>query len=376
MSWAIHHTQSEQYANRAEEAARLHDFNRAGELYKLAAEQETLALGELDRSKKKTLGITLVSAASLWYKAQDFRQAERIAYQGLSDESLPSFAVKQLQSLLQTLWSEEARRRAGVDFTEGEVLVSVSGGQVVIGGAPLELILTKVDEVGRMFYRTIELLLNRPFRKRGAPSPDIQEQFRPWLFQAAPGSYQFAVRVERPKQLTLFPEAAPYVDEITQKFLQIVRASVDDPQGELVNLVPNQEYRDVFLKLTRNLAPTGKVFGQLEIQSPTLVGQRPVVLMPASREVINKALRKPESEEIQKQGEELIKLRGILRGLQLDNDWIEIHETAGEQRLIRISETGDVIDDVIGPMVNRPVIVDVVKKSSTRYAYRDIQLDE
>lgn len=101
-AWAMYHTQSENYASLAEAAVKQGNFDRATEFYRLAAEQEMLALHELDASKKKTVGITTVSAASLWFKAHEFQQAQIIAYQGLAG-SLPAFAVNQLQSLLQTI---------------------------------------------------------------------------------------------------------------------------------------------------------------------------------------------------------------------------------------------------------------------------------
>jgi hypothetical protein len=313
----------------------------------------------------------------VWFKGRDFQKAQNIAYKALSKPGLPIFAENELKELLQTIWSEEIRSKAGIEFTAGEVLVSVKGGDVITGGAPLELILRKIDEVSRIFYRTIEMLLNRPFRKRGAPDLDIQEQFRPWLFQAAPGSYQFAVRVERPKQMSLFPVTVPEVEQITQQFLEIVKASADDPEGSLLNIVPNLEYRDTFMKLIRGLAPTGKTFSQLEIKSSSVNDLQPIFLSPTSRETINKALRKVQIEQKKdKPTEELIELHGVLRGLQLDKDWLEINQGAKEQKPIRIYEAKEVVDDVVGPMVNHKVIVSAILKPKGRYVYRDIQLDE
>ena len=377
MSWAAFHAQSEHYANLAEEAILRGAFDQAVEFYCLAGEQETLALGDVDPEKLRTIGITTVSATALWFKGRNLSQAQNVAFKGLATSNLPPFAQNELKELLQKVWSEEVRAKSGIEFTAGEVLVSVKGGEVVIGGAPLELILRKVDEVSRIFYRTIEMMLNRPFRRRGTPGSDILEQFRPWLFQAPPGSYQFAVRVERPKQLALFPEPAPQVEQITHKFLEIVRATADDPQGALVEVVPDKEYRETFLKLARSLAPTGKTFGQIEMSSPSTIDSRPVVLMPASRDTMNRAIRKARDDEgTEKSTEEIIKLRGILRGLQLDNDWLEINQGEEEPKRIKIYETGDAVDDVVGPMVNHKVIVDVVQKPNKRYAYRDIQLEE
>jgi len=377
MTWSTYHSQSEQYAIQAEESIRRKDFSRAAELYKLAAEQESLAFSEIDLTKARTLGITAVSATALWFKGRDFRQAQNIAYKALTTTGLPIFAETELKELLQTIWSEEIRSKAGIDFTAGEVLVSVKGGDVVTGGAPLELILRKVDEVSRIFYRTIEMLLNRPFRRRGAPDLDIQEQFRPWLFQAAPGSYQFAVRVERPKQMSLFPVTAPEVEQITDKFMQIIKASADDPEGALLDLVPNIEYRDTFMKLTRSLAPSGKTFGQLEIRSSSVTDLQPVLLVPTSRDVINKAIHNAQVEQNKdKPIRKTMEFRGILRGLQLDKDWLEINQEGQEQKRIRIYDAGEVVDDIVGPMVNHKVIVTGVLKPGRRYAFRDIQLDE
>lgn len=96
------------------------------------------ALESLDRSKVRTLGITTVSAASLWFKAREYKRAQAVAGQGLAATSMPAFAIDQLQSLLQTIWNEEARAKSGLQFIEGEVLVSVSGGEVVTGGAPVD----------------------------------------------------------------------------------------------------------------------------------------------------------------------------------------------------------------------------------------------
>ena len=360
----------------AELAIRNNDTDRAIELYKKAAELENLALKELDSSRTRTIGISTVSAASLWFKAKELHQAQLIAHQGLATSSLPTFAVEQLQELLQVIWSEEARSRAGINFSEGEVLVSVSGGEVVRGGAPLELIIQKVDEVGRIFYRIIEMLLDLPLRRRGAPNQEIQDQFRPWLFQAPQGSYQFTVRVEKPRQLSLFPEYTPGIDLITQRFMDIMRASSDDPEGELTKIVPNEDYRNTFMKLTRNLAPTGKVFGRLEIRSPSDLGSHPVVLMPASREIISHAIRISEKARHKPDDQQEIQIQGILRGLQLDNDWLEVNTFGDAPKTIHIFETGDVIDDVVGPLVNRRVIVNAILKPNGHYAYRDIQPDE
>ena len=60
MNWLVHHTLSEEYANQAEEFHRQQEFDRAVEVYRLAAEQEKNALESLDFHKIRTIGITAI----------------------------------------------------------------------------------------------------------------------------------------------------------------------------------------------------------------------------------------------------------------------------------------------------------------------------
>ncbi len=377
MTWADYHTQSEGFAAEAELTARQGAVERSIALYRLAAQAEAHALAELDVTKTRTLGITAVSAVALWYKARDYPQAQRIAHQWLGTDLLPPFAVEQLQGLLQTMWSDLVRERAGVKFTGGEVLVSVKGGEIVTGGAPLELIVDKVEGVRALFYRTAELLINAPHRKRGAPSAEIREICRPWLFQAAPGSYQFVVRVQQPAQMNLFPNEALQIENVAATFLQIIKASADDPEDALAEVVPDPEYRATFLKLTRNLAPTGKTFSQLEVKPVSATDTRPIILLPGSREAINHALKKQSTPPSDASAHEEVQLRGVLRALHLDQDWLEITiESSTGQKPVRIYDAGEEVDDVVGPMVNRGVMIDAFLTRDGRYLLRDIQAAE
>ncbi len=107
MNWLTHHSKSEQYASQAEVAWRQNNLAKAQELYRFAAEEELLALAYLTSHKKRTLGITVVSAASLWFKANELRQAQQVAYQWLATDLLPPFATEQLKFILQTIWAKE-----------------------------------------------------------------------------------------------------------------------------------------------------------------------------------------------------------------------------------------------------------------------------
>jgi hypothetical protein len=352
MTWTALHSRSEELAEAAHDAARAGDRHRAVELFSKAARLEKDALYELSGDKPRTYGITAVSAVALWYKAGELKEAERLAHVAAGTKHLPPFAAKELRALLQAIWNEDAQRAAGVSFAPGQVLVSVKGGEVVRGGAPLDLIVEKAQAVQSIFYRTVEYVRGMPLRQKGPPSRELQDRCRPWLFQSVPASYQFSVAIQKLRQPDLFGDTFPEPTVLTETFLNILRNASEFPDEGLSAVVTKEDYRQTFLKMTRNLSPSGKAFSRLEIQGAG--DRRPIVLSPETRRTISATLRGPERATVPGQENEEITLSGVLRALDLDNDWLEVISNGTHYRVVGVGET---VDDVIGPMVNHDVIV-------------------
>ncbi len=371
MSWMTFHKSSEESATAAHDALRHGDAQLARKLFFNAAIAETEALETLASDKPRTYGITALSAVALWYKAGELAKAEEVAYRALVRGGLPNFAIDQLRSLLQSIWNEAALKQANVSFVPGQVIVSVKGGEVVLGGAPLDLVVEKVQTVQALFYRTAEFLRGLPLRRRGPPTRDIQELCRPWLFQSVPGSYQFAVAIQGPRQNDFFNKPQPEPREVATAFLSILKLAVDDPTEGLAKAVPDKEYKTTFLKLTRNLAPSGKLFSQMEIRPSD--DNRPIVLSPESRKTISSTLRSERAADVPSADARPVTVHGVLRALDLNRDWLEI---TVEDQVVHINGVGETIDDVIGPMVNHRVTVQAVVDAKGKYKFRDVELDE
>lgn len=368
MTWITLHQQSEVAASRAQELAQSGQRDQAVRAYADAAVLEEQALDAVEADKPRTVGILAVSAASLWFKAKELRRAEALTLKAMSWTHLPAFAAQDLRVVLQSIWTEDAKQQAGVSFLPGQVLVSVKGGDVVVGGAPLDLIVDKVKGIQSLFYRTIEYMRGTPLRKHGAPSAEIQSACRPWLFQAAPGSYQFSVAVQEPAQADFFREDVR-PDQVVDQFLQIVEASASDQPDKLAAVVPQAEYRSAFLKLTRNLAPRGRQFSLLEIRASD--NRAGIALGIETQTNIKNSLRSAPA-LTQQPAETRETIKGVLRALHLDNDWLEVvHDGRG----VKIEGLQDSMDDVIGPMVNRAVVVTAFK-GKKKFRLIDIELDE
>lgn len=367
MSWSAFHTESEKLAIEAQLAVRERNHELALDLYRRAGEAERQALALVGADKVRTRAITAVSAVALCFKAREYAAAEQLAHEMLADPSLPGFARTDLRNLVQAIWTEAAKQSAGVSFLPGQVSVSVKGGEVVTGGAPLDLIVEKVQTIQSLFYRTIEYLQGTLHRTKGRPAKEVQEACRPWLFQAAPSSYQFAVAIQRPAQPDFFKDDVE-PERVAQHFMEVVGACASEDTARMESLVPDPTYRSTFLKLTRNLAPTGKSFDAIELRGAG--DARPVSLRVETRLNIRKALKIEQGE--QGKEPETEELRGTLRAVHLDKDWLDVVVDGVPTHIVGLEEE---IDDVIGPMVNKQVAVRV-RRSGGKFKYIDIELVE
>ncbi|MCY3543589.1 MAG: hypothetical protein OXH22_06060 [Chloroflexi bacterium] len=368
MTWLEQHRLSEQFASDAEVAKLRGEYTQAQELYTIAAQHEEAALEAIAYDKRRTYGIIAVSAVALRFKAAEFAESKMLAYRCLASQRLPEFAWRQIEDMLESIKKEQS----GVSLDDAQMLVSLKGGAILYGGAPLDLIVEKSQKMRSLVYRTVEYLKNVPHRRRGEPSREIKSSYRPWIFQAEPGSYQFTLSIQEISQLkmNLFDTDEIHPEQIVGQLFHILQACSESPEEGLTELVRQDDYRLAFLKLARDLTPTprGKEFTQLDVR--TASAPRSLGLNINTRYAINEVIRanlSPLSDE------QAIEVHGVLRALSLDNDWIQVVQENGES--VRINRAGEEIDDRIGQMVNHPVIVQAAK-SVASLRFLDIELAE
>jgi hypothetical protein len=372
MDWLTHHRKSEALAAKAHEHARLGQQTEAEVTFRQAAEAEEAALAILDPSKPRTLGITVVSAVALYYKAQCIERAAELAHRYLALPEIPMSARAQLDDLLLTFYSERDKARMQGQFLPGSVTVSVKGGEVLRGAAPLDLIVEKVKILQSMFYRVIEWQLKKPLRRRGSPAKDITGIFQPWLVQEPAGSFQFSVAVKVSSQQDWITPGQIEAAAIANKFLDLVMTLSKDTDGEESRaLIPEDDYRGTFRKLLRNLTPTCNEFESLVIRSKDRDGID-VALDQSTRPRLDKLIRSELPTTDAAAGEPPTEIVGVLRALDLDKDWLKVEDGNGRQ--IEIKGVTQTVDDVIGPMVNKKVLLTAIRNRSGILSYLDIQL--
>jgi hypothetical protein len=110
MSWSIYHSQSENYVSQAEQSSQQQESVLAIKFYALAAAAEVVALKCLEPSKTRTIGITAISAVSLYLQAQAPDRAKQIAEEYLATKLLPSFAIQELLHMLHIIQQTTGER--------------------------------------------------------------------------------------------------------------------------------------------------------------------------------------------------------------------------------------------------------------------------
>ncbi|MBI2918551.1 MAG: hypothetical protein HYY01_11240 [Chloroflexi bacterium] len=367
-----HHRLAEEALESADLAMREGRRDEARRHYALAARSEVEALKYVAPENPRTKGILAVSAVSCYYKAELEREAELVACQLLPDPTLPEFARSQIEELLQVIWENRRIGKAAAD-TEGKMVeVVLRGKEVRQGLAPVDLIIDRFQGVQSLSLRIVEWLGGFALRFRGPAPKAVQMVCKPYVTQPMAGSYRFGVYFEEPLQLELIPRSVKPRD-IADSMLNIAAALGTVERGDFRNaaiedVIPRQDYRDVILKLLRNMIPDGRRVTSVEFAKMTTAGLQRVVFYSGVMDRIKHSLS-----AVHYPGTgESVEFRGVLRGAHLDLLWIDIGVGTGDRLRWKIEH--ELYDDVVGPLMNRPVIVRGVKRDG-EHILLDIEPD-
>lgn len=366
------HRQAEALAGQATTAAKEGRPVAAEALFAEAANLELRALKAVPQAQERTRGVLAVSGTALLYKARRYEEAEMAVFRLLGAGDLNEWAVAELRELLEVVSDERlletqlGRRYSGTSLT-----VSLRGGEIGSGTGPLDVILNKATGFKSLLYRFAEWIGDYPLRVRGAPPQELQDLIQARATEPAFGSYRMEIRLTEPTQQDLFRgapvDAREVSDAVFEFFDCLNRGSKEDVEA----FVPDVGYRKALLELSKSVAPSGrrvKEVGLFRTQNERVQRLYLTSELPAK---IKETIPRPTAEP----GQRRRSLRGILRALHLDNNWLEITLGSGEH--VRCDTLPDMLDDVVGPMVNNEVIVEGVtriRRGRERLLVEDIDL--
>ncbi len=373
--------------------------DKAAPLYRQAAELESQVFDGIPISRPRTRGIIAVSTVALYRKAGELAKAIRQAHRYLTDPELPEFAQEELRDLLFESYREQKARASGHVLGMKGLAVSFSRGSIGLGVARLDTVVLKLQQFERYILRVGEWVAGKQFREGGPHEPDVLQACTPVLSEPSAGSFQFELRLETPLQpplpslvsdLSLTPEritetafrildiiASPSTvpenrrQDARQQRLTLDKVDISASTKQFEQEIPDDQYRETFLKLVRNLVPDGKHVGEIRISTISGGGSASMVLTPELHKIIRRHLSRyipePERENVQV---------GVLRALHLDKGWIVLVSN-GQEHMCYIQQH-KVFDDVVGPFVNHRVRVPGQLTGTGRqrkFVLRDIVLD-
>lgn len=347
------HRQAESLMAEADRLAAAGEEDDAAQRYREAAALEGQAFRHIPPTRPRTRGIIAVSAVSLYRRAGTLGEAIRHAHRYLVDPSLPDFAQEQLQAILDDARSEERARAVGHTLGMQELAVSLREGPMAAGGVSFDTFILKLQQIERFAWRTIEWVAQQPFREKGPVPRELLELCRPIISEPSAGSLRFKLKLEMPLQLPLqFPEEPSITAEsVSQEFFRIMQRIANAPEDKLELRIRNPQYREIFLKLVRNIVPDGRELREISFLRHYKGGTMKASLLPRHRHMITRNI------DIETHGVERKSTQvGVLRALHLDEGWLLLTKEDGSEQRCSIGEH-KVFDDVVGPFVNRIVQV-------------------
>lgn len=365
------HRRSAEAAAAAEEALRAGDAATARSRYLEAAEYELRSLSGVPSLQARTRGILAVSSVSLLAKGAELKRAERAAHEFLLEGNLPEFARDQLRESLEAVWEQRTMQAAGRQYSGQVVSVALRGAEIGSGRAPLGLVVDRINGVNSLLYRITELLANFPLRTRGAPPDPIRALCQPWVSEAMQGSYRFDLHLVEPMQLELIGVRSVSPSDISSMLLNIVRAvspTTVAPVISVRDLVPDPGYRQAMLKLVRNIVPDGRRVREIEFGAAHEGKPETALLHMGATTRIQDYLQ-PQGPDNQRRDS----VRGVLRAVNLDAKSVRILQDNGSGIPCRI--VGEILDDVVGPMLNRHIVARGQWTPKAVFRIEDIELD-
>lgn len=346
------HRQAEILAAEAAAAQREGRRNEALELYAKAASFEKAAFEQTLPEKQRTRSVLAVSLVSLFYKACLYREAELEIFSLLASQQMLPWAELQLRELLEVVTDESLiEKKLNRRYTGDSVTVSLRGGEIGAGTGPLDLILEKTSGFRNLLYRFAEYVGKYPLRLRGAPPKDLLDLLQVRAVQPGVGSYRIEIKLTEPAQLQLFEKPTISPLEVSSTLFSFLHTLNVGTREAVEELVPDPRYRKALLELVRNVAPTGRRLTEIGVYRQKGDETESVYLTAALPEKVRRVLPPKPKEP----GAEYKELRGVLRALHLDENWLEI--TLPDDQHEKCDTLPDMLDDVVGPMVNRQVLV-------------------
>lgn len=254
------HEQAVDLAAEAFAAQRKGDADSARNLFLRALELEIQAAEAFPQTHEAepTRSILYRSAASMAFNAKEYDLAEQLVARGLSGYPPPEIKVE-LRALQEDVNFRHHVAIQDAELPDNQMQIMLKGDATGYGVIPVDLLLTRVDQIKTIFYRTVERLLKFHYRTSGPPPQEVTNKYSLYLNAFTPGSFGMSFSVGEPfEQLELLPDTTiihpkNIIEEVIVCFDLLQEGKMED----LKSRIPDNNYYQNFIGMSKQIAPDG-----------------------------------------------------------------------------------------------------------------------
>ncbi len=249
------HDQAMELSDEAFIAKRAGDNERADVLSRQAFELEAAAANMMSNALEiePTRSVLYRSAASMAMDIGKLREAEKLITAALSGDPPPDIA-DELRDLLEKVHFDRHLDLCGITLAPGEFQFSIAGSVISYGMTLSNVFIERITNMEKVIFRTVERMLNIPFRERGSSKSSVREGYS--LYMATPRSNSFAVILRLGRQMQL-----PGIDLSEKVITDVVKSFEMVNTGQEKHLrehIPDESYYRNFVQLAKTIAPDGE----------------------------------------------------------------------------------------------------------------------
>jgi len=226
----------------------------------LELEQAAALLLPVSKDSEPSRSILFRSAASLAYNAEDFDAAERLIAFGLS--GYPPLEIRdELKNLYDDINFKHHLKAQGITLSTNQWLMSIYGNATSYGGTLVEPLMTRVDRITALFYRTVERMLGVEYRITGSSKKEIKDAYGLYLNAFAPSSFAVSFQIGAPSaQMELIdhkPIRQVGPDSVVDELMECLKLWETGKEDVLKERIENEIYYENFIGIAKQITPDG-----------------------------------------------------------------------------------------------------------------------
>ena len=340
------HNEAMDLAYYALKARRRGNVDVAQDLFAKALKLEQAALDVMGDVGEPVYSTTYRSAATLALDCNDYRLAEQLASKALAGDP-PSYLVWQLREVVEQATLRDHLRLDGVELAEDELQMSLAGGKIGHGLAPIDEFLPRADGMDKLFRKVWDYVNLQAQSEKESSEVPRHTSPQVLISPLRAGSVAVTLKVGSAR-LSGSPKVGGDAGLI-EETLDVIETVATSDVEELATAYPDGAYRRNFVQLVRRIAPDGDKVRQVGFTAVSAGKARTFPLTKTKTQLSELSQRSAPATR-----EETITGRLLfVDGMKSGNQSIQIVQADGTKRRVKVP--AGKMDSIVRPLWGKRV---------------------